>query len=606
MNRPRPAPLASQLIRRILPVYLTFAIVVILIQIVVEYRDTRAAVLHELDSTASAFEPAVTDALWNYQLYLLPQLAQVIVSAGAVTGIDIGDARKLYVTHVPHTSWFGGLSKHIELFHTDSTGARVPIGYIALYSEHDVVIARVKTGVLLVLAASGIMTLGLWLIVVFFVNRVLARPLRSFTDQIASIDLGGATRAPRLDLGSGPSAELGYLRDTFAELAERALHSRKLAVQKEAAEAANVAKTRFLAAASHDLRQPVHAMNLYLGTLARLELSVPARELLAKIRACADTMEEMFLALLDMSRLDAAAVQAQIGTFALAPMLDRLRLQFEPEARAKGLELRIAPCSAFVRTDAAMTERIARNLVANAVRYTERGAVLVGCRRRSARMRIAVYDTGPGIPAHEQRAVFDEFYRLEPSDDRSHAKGMGLGLAIVERLARLLDAPLTLVSYPGRGSMFAVDIPRGARPEGPARPGAQATERSGLDDFLVVVIDDDPTIRDATRMLIEQWGWTVVVAASSAEAVARLSTHPRPPDVLICDYHLHGESGVAAVQTLHTEFNRDIPALLITGDTSPERPRDLRAHGLPILHKPVDQEALRQALSRLIMNRAPH
>ncbi|MBI3897784.1 MAG: response regulator [Gammaproteobacteria bacterium] len=376
----------------------------------------------------------------------------------------------------------------------------------------------------------------------------------------------------------------------------------ELRTEKDAAEGANLAKSRFLAAASHDLRQPMHAINLYLGTLAAFQLSAKAHALLAKTHQCAQTMDEMFRALLDMSRLDASAVQQQIRVFPIAPIFEHLRVQFEPQARAKGLELRFARSSAFVRCDAAMVERILCNLVANAVGYTEHGRILVGYRRRGALLRLAVYDTGPGIPSDKRHAVFEEFYQLG-NPERDRTKGLGLGLAIVQRLARLLATPITLISSPGRGSMFAVDVLRAAPEEQPATEPS-ITSTLGVDRLagaLIVVIDDEELILDATRTLLEQWSCQVVTAASAAAAIARLATSARVPDALICDYRLRGEeSGVDAVAALRMEFNEDIPALLITGDTAAERIQEITASGLPVLHKPVEQTELIQILSSSI------
>ncbi|HTU61892.1 MAG TPA: HAMP domain-containing sensor histidine kinase, partial [Polyangiales bacterium] len=288
----------------------------------------------------------------------------------------------------------------------------------------------------------------------------------------------------------------------------------QLTAQKEAAEAANLAKSRFLAAASHDLRQPIHALNLYLGAFAQLQLSRPAGALLGKVRQCASIMDEMFRTLLDVSKLDAGAVKPQISGFALAPLLARVRLEFEPQARAKGLQLRVLQCSAFAKSDPALVERILRNLVSNAIRYTEKGSVLVGCRRVPDGVRVSVYDTGVGISQSEQSLVFEEFYQVgNPERDRS--KGLGLGLAIVERLARLLNARVTLRSQKGRGSLFAFDLERAAPVEVPAVPAARPVGSArDLAGTLVVVVDDEELILDAAQTLLQQWNCAVIAATS--------------------------------------------------------------------------------------------
>ena len=375
----------------------------------------------------------------------------------------------------------------------------------------------------------------------------------------------------------------------------------KLTQQKEAAEAANLAKSRFLAVASHDLRQPMHALNLYVGSLAGFDMPERAKGLLANVRQCGEAMDKMFRALLDVSRLDAGTVQPETRAFRIASLLERIRMEFEPQARNKGLELRIVDCSATVHSDPALIERIVRNLVANAVAHTRQGKVLVGCRRRKDRLRIAVLDTGPGIARDQQGPVFEEFYQIaNPERDRS--KGLGLGLAIVARLANLLSTPVTLVSEPGRGSMFAVDLARVGETEDehPAVLAEPDRGRNGLSGAMIVVVDDEAAILDATRTLLEMWGCTVVTAASGAEAMQRLGTSVRVPDVLMCDYRLRdGEDGIGVIEALRTEFNEDIPAMLVTGDTGPERIREIEASGLLVLHKPLGEDLLRTSLSQL-------
>lgn len=375
----------------------------------------------------------------------------------------------------------------------------------------------------------------------------------------------------------------------------------QLTLQKEAAEAANLAKSRFLAVASHDLRQPMHALNLYVGSLAALDLSERARGLLGNVRHCGEAMDKMFRALLDVSRLDAGTVLPETRSFFIASLLERIRVEFEPQARNKGLELRIVSCSATVHSDPSLIERILRNLVANAITHTSRGKVLVGCRRFKGKLRVAVYDSGPGIAAEHQASVFEEFYQVgNPERDRS--KGLGLGLAIVARLAKLLSTPITLQSEAGKGSMFAVDLPRVRKKDGEqvVAHAVPNTWRDDLSGTYVVVVDDEAAILDATRTLLETWGCEVVTAASGTEAIQRLGSSARVPDVLMCDYRLRShEDGISVVEALRAEFNEDIPAMLITGDTGPERIREIEASGLLVLHKPLREEQLRASLSRL-------
>jgi signal transduction histidine kinase len=233
----------------------------------------------------------------------------------------------------------------------------------------------------------------------------------------------------------------------------------KLQIQKDIAESATLAKSRFLAAASHDLRQPMHALNLYLGALGHFDLPLAARPVLASVRECAETMDEMFCAMLDISRLDANVLIAKNKAFPIAQVLEKIHSEFIQQAQAKGLQFRVATCSATVTGDQELIANILRNLVSNALRYTKHGRVLLGCRRNAGSLSIAVYDTGIGIAPDQQSLVFDEFYQVG-NRERDRSQGLGLGLAIVQRQARLMNAKLSLRSQLGRGSVFAIEVPR--------------------------------------------------------------------------------------------------------------------------------------------------
>ena len=379
----------------------------------------------------------------------------------------------------------------------------------------------------------------------------------------------------------------------------------QLTAQKDVAEAANLAKSRFLAAASHDLRQPVHALNLYLGAFSQMELPRPAGAMLTKVRQCAQIMDEMFRTLLDISELDAGAIKPQVGAFSLAPLFARARVEFEPQARAKGIELRVRPCSQYLRSDPVLVERILRNLISNAIRYTERGRVVVGCRLRGNRRRICVYDTGLGIEPHEQSLVFEEFYQVG-NRERDRSKGLGLGLAIVQRVARLLQAPLLLRSQPGKGSLFAFDVECAEEVAAPrVHLAPRSSDSRNLAGALVVVVDDEELILDAARSLLEQWGCAVVTAVSGAAVLQKLVGSSRAPDVVICDYRLRDhETGVSVVDAIRNEFNGDIPALLLTGETDPAQLRKIAASGIAVLHKPLRDDELNDAICALRARRS--
>lgn len=374
----------------------------------------------------------------------------------------------------------------------------------------------------------------------------------------------------------------------------------KFVAQRDLARAATQAKSRFLAAASHDLRQPMHALDLYLGALAGIGLPDEARAVLGKARQCARTMDVMFRDLLDFSRLDAQAQTVDISHFLADDILDRIRTEFTPQASAKRLTLTVAKCSAPLSSDPAVIERILRNLVGNAVRYTARGKVLVGCRKRPDGLRFSVYDTGPGIASDQQEAVFDAFYRNRATGVESD--GWGLGLAIVRQLAPLIDAFISLRSIPGRGSVFSLDVPVSQRFYVPApfSSSPRGENRARLGGSLITVIDDDAAILDATATLLRQLDCRVVTASSSREAIDRLNSEPRAPDAILCDYRLGGgETGLEAITALREEFNSDIAALIITGEGAPELLRVIEASGIPLLHKPLTAELLKDALATL-------
>lgn len=374
--------------------------------------------------------------------------------------------------------------------------------------------------------------------------------------------------------------------------------ARELRVQKEAAEQANIAKSSFLAAASHDLRQPVHALGLLVGALQGHAMTAEMRGLVEHISSSVAAMDGLFNSLLDISRLDAGVVTTQLEEFPIQPLLARVCRDHLDEAEARGLKLVWRPCSAIVRSDPVLIERILRNLVSNALRYTDRGRVVVGCRRHEG-LRVEVWDTGIGIPPDQQEQIFREFYQLANSE-RDRAKGLGLGLAIVDRLAKLLDCRLSLRSAPGKGSVFRIVVPL-ADSQAPGVLPALDPPIGAMPRGLILIIDDDASIQGAMASLLSSWGHEVLAAGSLAEMLARIKTSLRRPDLILCDYRLRdGENGIDVIQRLQSEYNDDIPALLVTGDTAPDRLREARERGLILLHKPVTNVKLRATVGNLI------
>jgi len=367
----------------------------------------------------------------------------------------------------------------------------------------------------------------------------------------------------------------------------------------------STAKSRFLASASHDLRQPLHALGFFVDALP--EHTAPAgMPVVDNIKRSLAAMEDLFNALLDVSRLDAGVVETHMATVPVTPLLERVRFEFEPQARQKGLSLTIMPTRSLAHSDPALLERIVRNFVSNAVRYTDRGGIVVGCRRRGAKVRIEVLDSGHGIPANKHHQIFQEFCQLD-NPERDRRKGLGLGLAIVERVAKLLDHPIELRSVVGRGSRFSVTVPCG-RPENVSTPSAavQPPVDTDVAGTLILLIDDEIAVREGMQEQMRRWRCEVISAGSGDEMMERSVALERLPDLIVSDYRLRGdENGIRLVARLREEFNAEIPALIVTGDTGPERLREAQASGLHILHKPLNPARLRALIASLRLAKAP-
>jgi signal transduction histidine kinase/CheY-like chemotaxis protein len=378
------------------------------------------------------------------------------------------------------------------------------------------------------------------------------------------------------------------------------LQEEKSAAEKArtSAEEANVAKSKFLAAASHDLRQPLHAVNLFVDALRHAPDKERADEILAHLGASALSLEELLNELLDISKLEAGLFKPEVCVLDLQEIFDGMERELRPLADEKGIELGFVATRLKVRSDPLMLGRILRNIITNAIRYTTRGAVLVGCRRREGSVAIAVYDTGPGIPPEYHQAIFREFYQLG-NPERDRRKGLGLGLAIVDGLCRILGHSLSLRSTLGRGSAFFVQVPI-ARQEVSAPIAVREECPGSLQGWSVLIIDDEPTICQAMEGILAHWGCRVLSAESAREALLRLNQENFAPDAIVVDYRLReGLTGSEAISEIRNAIGRHIPALIVTGDTAPERLREANASGYLLLHKPVQPARLRTALARL-------
>jgi len=373
------------------------------------------------------------------------------------------------------------------------------------------------------------------------------------------------------------------------------LEAQRLA--KQEAEAANTSKTRFFAAASHDLLQPLNAARLFVSALGSQARAHPeVQELASRIDDSMRAAEELLSALLDSARLDSGVLKPDIVSFPIIDLLEELHRQYAPLAEARKLQLRIVGSREIVRSDRSLLRRILQNYLSNALRYTERGGVLVGCRRRGGELEIAVYDTGPGIRLHQRQRMYAEFSRLE-HDSPWGEKGLGLGLSICDRLAKLMQHTLSFASHPGRGSMFGVRLVReiGARRARSIDRHAHAPDPSSLKGLRVLCVDNDRAILDGMEALLGQWGVHVLKASNSAQAATMCDGSD--VDTVLADYHLgDGVDGIELLQRLCKSRTTTLGAALISADHDADLILAARDAGLPLLHKPLRPAALRALL----------
>jgi len=409
----------------------------------------------------------------------------------------------------------------------------------------------------------------------------------TFTDITPSVKAAEALERANATLERRVRERTGELTRLNTEL-ERA---------KAEADDANVSKTRFLAAASHDILQPLNAARLYVSSLSERQRAGEYGDLVQNIDASLEAVEEIFAALLDISRLDTGAMKPEMSDFRIDELLHRLEVEFAPLAREKGLALRFAPSTQAVHSDRRLLRRLLQNLISNAIKYTPSGGVLVGCRRRGSLLRIEVYDTGIGIPHAKRRAVFKEFHRLDHG--ARVARGVGLGLSIVERIARVLDCEVVLKSKFGRGSRFSVAVAlASAAVDKAALPSLRKSAAGSLAGTTVLCIDNEPSILDGMRVLLGGWGCRVLTATDLTAALAAIAGGGHEPDGLLVDYHLDGSNGVGAITELRRRHGGDLPAILVTADRSVLVREEARIAAVQLLNKPVKPAALRALLTQ--------
>lgn len=384
---------------------------------------------------------------------------------------------------------------------------------------------------------------------------------------------------------------------------------------KNEAERANLSKTKFLAAISHDLLQPLNAARLFVSALLESRLSPRNRRLAVSTSIALEAVDGLLNTLLEMSKLDAGIIEADVHAFDGTGLLADLAEEYAGVARARGLQFRYVPYTATLRSDPQLLSRIVRNLLSNAIRYTPSGRVLLGCRRMGPIVRIGVWDSGPGIPEDKLAVIFEEFQQVgqPPSDGK---KGLGLGLAIVRKIAGILDHPVHVRSRVGHGTVFAVDVPVDDTPDMTRRSHRSPSAilpMAGLAGLGVLVIDDDPRIAAGMATLLDAWDCRVVTATSMGEATAKVRAATsetagggsRSIDVIIADYHLaEGPIGVEAIDTIQALLPVAAPAMLITGDRSTGLREEAARRGYPVLNKPVKPAPLRSMLTHLMATRA--
>ncbi|MEX2480134.1 MAG: hybrid sensor histidine kinase/response regulator [Gammaproteobacteria bacterium] len=376
---------------------------------------------------------------------------------------------------------------------------------------------------------------------------------------------------------------------------------RDLAAQKQAADAANQAKSDFIAAVSHDLRQPVHALNLFVAALRERVREPAALDIMRRMDSSVRAMQNLFTALLDISRLDAGVVQPRRRDFALQALFDRIAIDSEFDAEARQIGLGFRATDAVAHSDPELVEVIVRNLVSNALAYTRAGRVLVACRDAGDAIRIQVWDQGIGIAPEHQARIFQDYYQVTATTPKAAGRAhVGLGLAIVMRLVHVLGHTLELRSQLDRGSVFTLTLPRG-RTTGttPHRPGV--VQPASLAGAFIVVIDDEADIRQAMERLLDGWGCRVITGENYAATARLFGDEAGVPALLISDYNLGlYETGVEAAQAIREEYNTDLPVLLMTGESDPGRLRRIHGHGYPVLHKPIAPATLRSTMEELI------
>lgn len=486
------------------------------------------------------------------------------------------------------------------------TGVQQSLGVVVIELSRGMLESRKRD---LILGAAAITLIGLMVagLTARWLSRGVTSPILQLAQTVGQLERGDLTARAEVRAGGVLKLlEMG-INDMAESLAEArsSLESRiaaatvELQRQKDRAEQANQTKTQFLAAASHDLRQPLQALGMFTHALKRRVQDPASTELLDGIERGIASLENVLDALLDISKLDAGAVQPQLEDVPLAGVLENIRDSFRPTAINNDLAFIVVPTAAWCRTDPLLLLRILSNLVSNALRYTAQGGVVVGCRRFGSDLRIQVWDTGRGIAPERQKEIFREFVQIG-QPERAHDKGLGLGLAIVDRLARLLGHAIRLRSMPGRGTVFEVIVPR-------VLPPAKTEEVLTIEDTdgplacrRVLLVDDERDVLQALSGYLELRGAYVLCAGSGEEALELMRRQMTLPDLVISDFRLGtGDDGVSLLTSLRVQY-RDLPGIILTGESSPDTLRILAESGFPMLSKPVHPQELEALITRVL------
>jgi len=420
------------------------------------------------------------------------------------------------------------------------------------------------------------------------------------------IEAGGAWFTRRVLPYRGHDNKVEGVVITFTDITERKRTARALEEAKQRADLANAAKSRFLASASHDLRQPLQTLALLQALLAKRPEGEKLARLVERMDDTVEAMSGMLNTLLDINQLEAGGVRAQITTFRLDDLLGRLRDEFVFQAQAQGTALRMVRCGLFIDSDPRLLEQMIRNLLSNALKYTTGGKVLLGCRRHGARLAIEVWDTGVGIGADQLEAIFEEYRQID-NPARERHRGLGLGLSIVKRLGDLLGHAVRVSSRPGRGSVFAIDVssaePPGVADRGavPLHPEAGEPERLGEACGEILVVEDDPSVRELLALYLREEGHRPTAVGDGHEALDLVARKAVRPDVILADYNLPGGmNGLELATVLRERIGRQVPCIILTGDTSGEVSRAIAAHGCSHLRKPIALAELKRGIAALL------